>query len=118
MSDAFRMNGQVQPEQLNLGTLIDILSQYPPSQRVALGFAQAHSYRGYYDELAFVPEENTTVGEMLKEAKDALGKTFFGYKGGDYKMDKDTPVWLAHWGSTGETIGRITLGLMLGEFDA
>ena len=73
------------------------------------GFHRPHSYRGFYDELAFVPAENVTIGSMLECAREALGKTYTGYKGGCYKMGEYTNVWLAEWGSTGEPISVATL---------
>jgi hypothetical protein len=58
------------------------------------------SYRGYYDHLAISIEKdcNTTVGTLLAACREALGKTYQGYKGGQYTMDADTPVWVANWG--------------------
>lgn len=41
-----------------------------------------------------------TVLEWIKVLKKAQGKTFTGYKGGDFKMSKNTPVWLAEYGTT------------------
>lgn len=87
-----------------LGEVIDHLSALPADQVVDHGFNNPHSYRGYYDQLAFEPCENTTVGAMLACAEAALGGTFQGYKGGDYTMDRDTDCWLARYGSTGVAI--------------
>lgn len=98
-----------------LQELIDTLKKYPEDQIVPLGFDSAHSYRGYYEQLAFEPEKNTTVGAMLREAEFALGTTFQGWKGGDYRMNEYTSVWLAVEGDCGEEIGPTLLRLMLGE---
>ncbi len=54
--------------------------------------------------------------QMLDCAKSSLGQTFRGYKGGDYTMSAHTDVWLAFYGSTGETIGPVLLGYMLGRY--
>ncbi|MCO2577536.1 hypothetical protein FA322_08720 [Pseudomonas aeruginosa] len=89
---------------MNLGTLIDELSKLPARRKVEYGFSKPMSYRGYYDELAFEPARDVTIGSMLKNAKSAVGKTFTGYKGGQFKMTADTPVHLAHYGSTGDPI--------------
>ena len=35
---------------------------------------------------------------MLKELNSCIGKTFIGWKGGEFKMDKDTPVWISEKG--------------------
>lgn len=98
-----------------LGELIDTLKRYPEDQVVPLGFSNAHSYRGYYDQLAFEPATNTTVGTMLREAEYAVGGTFQGWKGGEYTMGLSTDVHLANEGDCGEEIGPILLRLMLGE---
>lgn len=102
-----------------LGQLIEILEEEAdPARVVPHGFANAHSYRGYYHELAVEPAENVTVAEMLATLRGALGATFRGYKGGDYVMDEYTTVYLAHYGATGEQLGPMHLRLMLGQSDA
>lgn len=103
---------------LYLGQLIEILERHPREQRVVMGFGSAHSYRGIYEDLAFEPTADTTVGEMLDHAKSALGCTFQGYKGGEYLMTEYTECWIANHGeSGGQMIGYILLNYMLGEYD-
>lgn len=102
---------------MELGKLIQRLEQADPDLAVRMGFGSPHSYRGYYDELAFEPEPNVSVGDMLEAAKGALGKTFIGYKGGEFTMDEYTTVWISRYGEgEGEIIGLILLGYMLGEY--
>jgi len=99
---------------MTLGELIKRLESADPTQVVRWGFGDPHSYRGYYEQLAFEPKENVTVASMLADAKSALGRTFCGYKGGDYVMDEWTSVWIANYGeSGGEGIGDILLNYML-----
>ena len=98
-----------------LKELIETLEKVDGDMVVPHGFGNPHSYRGYYDQLAFEPEENVTVGQMLKDAQDSLGKTFEGYKGGDFTMDEYTDVWLAEYGSCGEGLGPTLLSYMLRE---
>jgi hypothetical protein len=100
---------------MTLGELIEVLKSADPDHVVRIGFGRPTSYRGYYAELAFVPEQNVTVRSMLAHAQCALGHTFTGYKGGEYRMDEYTPVWIAEWGCCGEAIGPILLEYMLGE---
>jgi hypothetical protein len=101
---------------MNLGMLIKYLEREDPKQSVSLGFDNPHSYRGYYDQLAFELCKDATVGDMLKLAKESVGKTFTGWKGGEYEMDEFTTVWLAEYGcGGGEVIGPVLLGLMLGK---
>ena len=104
----------------HLECIIATLEQFPREKVVPLGWGEgsAHSYRGYYDDLAFEPKRNATVGEMLDEARSAIGKTFSGWKGGEYEMDTFTTCWLAPRGdSTGDGIGPAMLALMLGAVD-
>ena len=68
---------------------------------VPYGFGKAHSYRGFYEDVAFEPKENVTFGEMLVEARIALGKTFTGHKGGEYTMREYTDCWIAPYGEGG-----------------
>ena len=101
---------------MTLGELISRLEAANPYHVVKRGFGRAHSYRGYYNDLAFEPaSEPLTVGAMLDAVKHALGQTYTGYKGGTYKMDEFTEVWLAYYGSTGEGIGPTLLDYMLDE---
>jgi len=97
---------------VNLGTLIATLESIPPDTVAANGFANPHSYRGYYDQLAFEPVPNLTVATMLAEARKAMGATYQGWKGGDYTMGAGTTVWLADEGSTGVPITETDLRLI------
>jgi len=100
-----------------LKELIEFLQEWNRNIIVPLGFNNPHSYRGYYDELAFEPVENTTVGEMLDCAKEALGNTYTGWKGGDFKMGPCTEVYLSIRGEYGgETIGIHLLNYMVGNY--
>jgi hypothetical protein len=96
-----------------LGALIEALEAEDPSLVCPRGFARPHSYRGYYDELAFEPARDVTVGEMLAAAKSALGSTYGGWKGGDYTMSEYTYCWLAYRGDTGETLGAVLVSHLL-----
>lgn len=99
---------------MNLQDLIEWLEQQNPSAVVKHGFGEPMSYRGYYDELAFDPVEETTFGDMLRYAKSALGQTFTGYKGGDFKMEEYTPCWIAPYGrGGGDKIGPTMCKLWL-----
>lgn len=93
---------------MTLGNLIGWLEKQDPNLRVKDGFGKPHSDRGSYDELAFAPKPTAKLRSMLKHAKSALGKTFEGYKGGDYTMNKFTSVYIGEWGSCGDEITPIT----------
>ena len=95
--------------QFSLNDLIDRLEELPQDMPILLG--DADSYRGYYSDLAFAPLYDTeprTVKEALDAAEDAHGKTFEGYKGGEFTMEGDTPVWYSHYGTCGPAIIGIT----------
>jgi hypothetical protein len=57
----------------------------------------AHSYRGYYADLAFRPTgDPISVRKFLHLlTKKCLNKTFHGYKGGEFVMGPDTPLWVS-----------------------
>lgn len=91
---------------LTLGGLVKVLETADPDMWVIYDLMEPsspsapESYRGYYIDLSFPPSSTPiTVKEFLREAKDAIGKTFEGYKGGDFEMHSDTPLWASDYGS-------------------
>jgi hypothetical protein len=85
---------------ITLGRLIEWLNTLPTSKRIKHGFGTGDSYRGYYEQLAFEPEDDTTIGEMLASAQFALGREYQGYKGGEFMMSSYTEVWIGSYGTT------------------
>jgi len=100
-----------------LGDLIKYLEDKDENIVVSIGLGEADSYRGYYEDLAFEPKANVAVKDMLEEARNALGKTFRGYKGGEFEMTEDTRVWISEYGTThnSQRIGKLLLDYMLNE---
>lgn len=120
-----RQNRFSQSEQLSLGELIlklepiaakqsEVIEKYKSEADVVYDFEYLYptrfdSWRGSYDELALNFETNRyeskrlTVSEFLNLCKETIGKTFTGYKGGEYTMGKSTPVWVANNGNAGNT---------------
>lgn len=99
---------------MRLGALIRALEAMPRDAVVPFGFSRPNSYRGYYDQVAFAPAENVTVGSMLAHARSAIGPTFTGWKGGDYTYDEWTDCWIAEPGdATGDGMGPTLLRYML-----
>lgn len=99
---------------LNLGGLISRLEREDPNRVLPLGFANPHSYRGDYSELAFEPVPRIRIGDMLAAARTALGATFEGYKGGDYLMTEHTSCWIARYGEDSDNqLGPLLLELLL-----
>ena len=85
---------------MNLGQLIDRLTQLPKDMIVHLG--GIHSYRGYHDEIS-IAGVRRPVPQALAECKKANGKAFRGWKGGMFVMNLNTPIWLS---SAGECSNR------------
>ncbi len=55
------------------------------------------------------------VGELLDELKSAVGKTYQGWKGGDYVMDRDTEVWVDN---TGIVTHTMITGINMGKYSS
>lgn len=90
--------------QMTLGGLVGALAAADPAMRVVYDMPGARhpsapvSYRGYYSDLSFPPSHDPiTVTDLLVNARDALGATFEGYKGGDFTMTAETPLWAADY---------------------
>ena len=64
------------------------------------------SWRGIYAELALnfnIEGTPLTVTQFYELCKNTVGKTFTGYKGGDFTMSRATPIWVANYGNSGNT---------------
>lgn len=81
---------------MNLGELISILEGLPADAKV--GLSNPHSYRGYYEQLAFEPCEPRPVADVLTDARACVGAVFEAYKGGEYRMGLKTIVNCAKYG--------------------
>lgn len=87
--------------QMTLGELIQALESLPADAKIQ-GVNSPHSYRGYYSDLAFEPMEGmATAADLLKDCRGSMGVVFTGYKGGEYMMGQNTPVWIAEYGCCG-----------------
>ena len=96
--------------QMTLGGLIERLKQLDEQTIIKCG-KRLDSYRGYYEDLAIEPSETgVNVVEFIKACEEADGETFTGYKGGDFTMDLDTPIFVAYYGSTGSPLKNIANG--------
>ncbi len=102
------MNAQAQKArsttQLTLGALIARLEAFGPKQEI-VGLGSLMSYRGYYCDLAFEPDTAPRlVEDVLADCRNAMGRVFEGYKGGDFLMGETTPLWVAPYGSCGQKL--------------
>lgn len=115
---------------MRLGQLIDALKMSPQenvllvSGPTSLGPTSVNSYRGYYEDLAIAVEEGARpkVCDFVRVLEQAIGKTFQGYKGGDYTMDKGTLVWVSNYGrASGCVVDRVdnddTTTYLVGRMD-
>ena len=120
--------------QLSLGKLITefesfkLLKDNGEVKTVRFDFGSAiptelASWRGSYDELALGYKlsgydsaddhfAECKADQLVKHLKEAIGKTYTGWKGGYYIMDESTPVWVDNPGDSGSTgiIGVIDNG--------
>ena len=89
---------------LTLDDMIVQLQECEPNNLVVLDIGgtlgKERSYRGYYSDLAFENDLSRvkSAGDLLAQCQNALGQTYEGYKGGDYVMEADTPLWIAGYG--------------------
>ena len=96
-----------------LGEVILLLKMQPQGNIVQLDFDDScdvfslHSYRGYYQYLAlgynpkaYKQEPNNTVSQVLEMFEGALGKSFTGWKGGEFQMHSKTIVFVANSGES------------------
>jgi len=98
----------------DLGGLITTLEEFEDCY-LRIGFKNPHSYRGYYEQLAFEPiRQKQSVEDALAVIRPCLGSTFQGYKGGDFKMADYTECWFAEYGTSGgQQIGDMLLKLLV-----
>lgn len=105
-ADAVQAMRQPRHPAMRLGNIIDALATAKPEAEVQFDFGGfgptgVDSYRGYYSDLALSYDDQVgmlNAGDLLKELRAADGAVFTGYKGGDYRMNRSTPVWVANWG--------------------
>lgn len=66
---------------------IDILKTLPQNRELHHGLTNPHSYRGFYEDIAFEPTNTpTSVADVLAVAQSVIGQTYEGWKGGSYTM--------------------------------
>lgn len=92
---------------ITLGDLIGELAAAPSSDIVKVVWRGAlcnpgnvDSYRGHYSQLFidYTEGEERTVKSLLKNLRKAMGRTFEGYKGGEYTMGANTCIFVDQYG--------------------
>jgi hypothetical protein len=82
---------------MTISLLIEELKKYPCDAKID-NIRNPHCYRRNND-IAFEKKKGTrTVQSLVDELNSCIGKTFIGWKGGEFEMDKDTPVWVSEKG--------------------
>ena len=113
-------HGYAFDRQWTLGQLIDALKPLSGDDRVrfAVGYISPcglGSYRGYYEDIAIrFGHGECSVATLLADCEEAVGKEFSGWKGGSYRMSRDTPVWVANSDQVG---GMGVVGINVTESD-
>lgn len=95
---------------VGLGDIAEAFTAIDPDTVLPIGLTDPHSYRGYYHELAVELSGPTRAGDIAAMLKDCIGRTFEGYKGGDFTMHTHSDVYIAQYGySGGDRIGPVLL---------
>jgi len=110
-SDQLSLGGIIQLLEPIAGRQGDVAGEHNEEALVQFDFGylfptSIDSWRGSYNELALNYKsegELMYVSAFLDMLKKAVGTTFTGYKGGDYVMNRSTPVWVANGGDSGNT---------------
>ncbi len=87
-----------------LGDFLSQLRDADPEATIPL--ANPHSYRGYYSDLALEPVNGAPikVWQLINQLSDVIDTELTGYKGGEFMMSADTPIWVANHGCTGAAL--------------
>ncbi len=106
---------------MTLGNMINLLKMFNPEERIRYDFGYFvptyfMSWRGDYSHLALGYQEykDVFVKDLLGLCCQANGMTFEGYKGGNYKMNLNTPIWIANQGFSGNTIPETIIQSSIG----
>ncbi len=93
---------------LTLQQIIDALRALPNDPKVYGIDGVLHSDRGYYERSASEQVDWPTRAYVLADDLEAqIGKPIHGWKGGEYTVRADLPVYIAEYGKTGPAIGGI-----------
>ena len=107
---AMRFEKMKTSQQLMLGELIILLDHVKDEKaHIRLDFdgqcpRYLDSWRGSYCEIAInydSVDPVISVAEFVGKCKDAVGDEMEGYKGGEFIMGRNTPVWVSNYGMAG-----------------
>lgn len=107
-----------------LGSVLDAMEAAPAGADVKFDFCYlhpttVHSYRGYYDHCALGwSSEAAGAGHwpsaesVASELREAVGNVYQGWKGGHYRMKRDTPLWIDN---AGDCSGTAIVGVRIDD---
>ena len=99
-------------EQMTLGEMVNALKQMDLSEKlIEYDFSGQQpgvwmgSWRGVYSQFAIShePGEGADAEAFLQSLESCIGRTFYGWKGGEFLMDESTPVWVDNSGQSHST---------------
>jgi hypothetical protein len=100
---------------MNISEIITELSRFDGSTSVTMKYNHVEgnwgdlaSYRGYYSEMSVDSGDGVAdVSYVIKALSEAIGGTFNGYKGGNYKMLGSTKLYWAEYGCLGPVASKV-----------
>jgi hypothetical protein len=92
-------DGKLEPKSVrfNFGSLVptDFASWRGVYAEIALGYGM----QGYDGD-----DKAPTLAEFIEQVRATIGSTYEGWKGGDFTMTEDTPVWIDNPGNYTNTM--------------
>lgn len=93
---------------MTLGELIDVLKTLPKKENPVfidayptISIGNPHSFRGFYTHLALEPTDLTiNIEELISLLESCIDRSMTGYKGGEFIMTRDTPLWISKYGTS------------------
>ncbi len=108
--------------QLTIGDLLEKLQKAPPAALVSLpgmdrGFSSVVSYRGYYDQPALVVQWDSVTTDVLEltatlQVAIEPNTRLHGWKGGEYQMTRQSPLWVVESAGTASGWGVVDLKIV------
>lgn len=98
----------------NIKEITDYLKGFDENTEINLTLSNPHSNRGDYSNIGFNHSfETGTVKGIIEELTYVIGKTFYGYKGGEFEMCEYSEVYLSEYGGVGEPLTLVLLEVLL-----
>jgi len=91
--------------------VLTYLDNLHPATALPFTLSDPHCDRGSYRDVAFaLTNEPSTVAEVRAVVASVIGKTYYGWKGGDFTMDEWSDCCIGpDYGEVGEPITQLWL---------